>query len=152
MQHQKLPPEVLEALDTEAWFRERLSETGRRGLASRATPAPKPSKEALYDEAIAWFLKEPVTESATDWPHPGRQWPKVTFWVSDSLLEQCERRAHVHRVARSKVLALALMRYCEQRVPKELVAFRREAFEGARDLYRRLKAPAERRRRTPSRR
>jgi len=152
MQHQKLPPEVLEALDTEAWFRERLSETGRPRPTSRPTPAPKPSKEALYDEAIAWFLKEPVTESATEWPHPGRQWPKVTFWVSDSLLEQCERRAHVHRVARSQVLALALMRYCERRVPEKLVAFRREAFEGARDLYRRLKAPAERRRRTPSRR
>src|SRR5208282_6000968 len=61
MQHQKLPPEVLEALDTEAWFRERLAEVAGIGPAAGAQSATRPSKEALFDEAIAWYLAQAAT-------------------------------------------------------------------------------------------
>ena len=135
MQHQKLPPEAIEALDTEAWFRERLREP------TASKPAGKASKEALFDEAIEWFLAEAKARGPGEWPTPGRQWPKVTFWVSDELIERCERMAREHRMARSQVIALAVMWFSEARVPRELVDFRQEAFQNARDLYRKLHRP-----------
>ncbi len=141
MQHQRLPPEAVEALDAEAWFRERLRESATAAALERSKSATRPSKEALFDEAIEWFLAEPGTRSETEWPDPGRHWPKVTFWVSDDLIERCERLAREQRIARSQVIALALARFCQARVPRELVDFRHEAFQNARDLYRKLHRP-----------
>jgi hypothetical protein len=141
MQHQKLPPEAIEALDTEAWFRERLRESAETASPETSKSAAKASKEALFDEAIRWFLAESGTRLELDSPEPGRQWPKVTFWVSDDLIERCERLAREHRIARSQVIALAVARFCEARVPRELVDFRKAAFQNARDLYRKLHRP-----------
>jgi len=149
MQHQKLPPEVLEALDTEAWFRERVAEVPGIGPAAGAQSPTRPSKEALFDEAIAWYLAQAATGPAVDWPHPARHWPKVTFWVSDTLVARCARLAREHRIARSQVMTRALMLYCDRQVPRVLMDFRGEAFEKARTLYRAVHTPAHRRRPSP---
>lgn len=146
LQHQRLPPDVLEALDTEAWFRERIREHG-----VPPARASKPSKEALFDEAIGWFVREYSPSRAMEWLRPTLQWPKVTFWVSDALLETCEALAREARVKRSRVLAQALRDYCARHVPPELVAFRRDAFERARALYRELHRPAPRARKNRAR-
>jgi hypothetical protein len=137
MQFEPVPPPVYEALETEAWFRRHLDEPRGRAGKSAAAANSSRAKEALFEEALVWFLAHFERRPPDQFERVQRSWVKTAFWVSDDVLERYRRLAQRTGVDKRQLIATALMLYCQRLVPEELVRFRHKTFTEARTIYHR---------------
>jgi hypothetical protein len=135
MQFEPVPPAVYEALETEAWFRRHLDEPRRRpGSKAGASDSPR-AKQAVFEEALRWFLAHFERHPPDRFDRVQRSWVRTAFWLSDDLLSRCRAMAARAGVGKQQLIATALNLYCQRRVPQELVAFRRKIYTEAREIY-----------------
>jgi len=131
LQHQTLPAATHFAIDTEVWFRSLIAQA-----AARATRDPRwATKDQVHDEAIAWFL-----EHCAERPPQPRAMRRssdedLTFWIDSKLMERARRLALRQGIRLAQLIEAALTAYVGQRVPEELVAFRRRVQQEAARLY-----------------
>jgi hypothetical protein len=136
MQFEPVPPAVYEALETEAWFRRHLNETPRRTGSKAAAGDSSRAKEAIFEEALRWFLAHFERDPPEHFERARRSWVRTAFWVSDDVLERCRAMALRTHVNKRQLLATALNLYCQRRVPQEMVDFRHKIHSQAREIYR----------------
>ena len=137
MQFEPVPPQVYEALETEAWFRRILDEKARRGGKKRtATEAPR-GKDVVFEDALRWFLAHFERTPPKQFDEVRPSWRDTAFWVSDDVLERCRAMAVRVGVSKRQLMATALMLYAKRLVPEEMVQFRHQTFTQARQLYQR---------------
>ena len=140
MQFEPIPPAVHEALETEAWFRRHLDEPRRRtgskvgAYSSRAREATF-GKEAIFEEALRWFLEHFEGHPPEKFERVQRSWVRAAFWVADDVIERCRAMAQRAGVDKRQLLATALTLYCQRRVPRDLVEFRQKIHSDAREIY-----------------
>jgi hypothetical protein len=135
MQFEPVPPAVYEALETEAWFRRHLDEPRRRTGSKAAAGDSSRAKQAIFEEALTWFLAHFERHPPEHFERVQRSWVRTAFWVSDEVLERCRRMAQRTGVDKRQLIATALNLYCQRRVPQELVDFRHKIYSEARKLY-----------------
>jgi hypothetical protein len=135
MQFEPVPRAVYEALETEAWFRRHLDEPRRRTGSRAAAGDSSRAKQAIFEEALTWFLAHFERHPPEHFERVQRSWVRTAFWVSDDVLERCRRMAERTGVDKRQLIATALNLYCQRRVPQELVDFRQKIYSEARKLY-----------------
>lgn len=137
MQFEPVPPGVYEALETEAWFRRILDEHARRGGRKRSGAEVSRAKDVVFEEALKWFLARFEREPPEQFDRVKHSWRRTAFWLSDDVLERCRALALRAGVNKRRLIATALMLYCQRLVPEELVKFRHRTFSEAREMYQR---------------
>jgi hypothetical protein len=140
MQFEPVPPAVYEALETEAWFRRHLDEPRRRTGSKAAASDSSRAKQAVFEEALRWFLAHFERHPPEHFERVQRSWVRTAFWVSDDVLERCRGMAQRTGVDKRQLIATALNLYCQRRVPQELVDFRHKIYSEAREIYKKHRA------------
>jgi len=135
MQFEPVPPAVYEALETEAWFRRHLDEPRRRPGSKGASDSPR-AKQAVFEEALRWFLAHFERHPPDRFDRVQRSWVRTAFWLSDDVLKRCRALAQRAGVDKRQLIATALNLYCQRRVPQELVEFRHKTYAEVREMYR----------------
>jgi hypothetical protein len=137
MQFEPIPPRVFESLETEAWFRRTLDEQAR-GRGRKRTDGDVPrGKDVVFEDALRWFLAHFERNPPSHFDEVRPSWRGAAFWVSDDVLERCRVMASRAGVSKRRLMATALLLYCQRLVPDELVKFRHQTFAQARQMYRR---------------
>jgi hypothetical protein len=150
MQFEPVPPAVYEALETEAWFRRHLDSPRRRtGIKAAASDSSR-AKEAIFEEALRWFLAHFEGHPPEHFERVKRSWMRAAFWLSDDVLERCRAMAQRAGVDKRQLFATALSLYCQRRVPQELVDFRQKIYSEASTLYRKHRVSVRKALRTTS--
>jgi hypothetical protein len=135
MQYEPVPQAVAEALETEAWYRGHLVDPSGRGVRKGRTSDGPRTREALFEEALHWFLKmyERRPPEAFDLIQPS--WPRTAFWIDDAILIRCKAMAAREEVDKRQLMATAFRLYAERLMTPELVQFRANTYARARELY-----------------
>jgi len=137
MQFEPVPLAVYEALETEAWFR-RIQDEHARGNGRKRNGADAPrGKDVVFEEALRWFLAHFERHPPEHFDPVKQSWRRTAFWLSDDVLERCRTMAQRAGVNKRRLIATALMLYCQRLVPDELVQFRHKTFTEARVMYQR---------------
>jgi hypothetical protein len=135
MQFEPVPSQVYEALETEAWFRRIMEEPAARA-GRRGADAPR-GKDVVFEDALRWYLAHFERNPPSHFDEVRPSWRDTAFWVSDDVLERCRAMAKRAGVSKRRLMATALMLYCQRLVPEELVKFRHQTFTQARQMYQR---------------
>jgi cytidylate kinase len=132
LQHQTLPAETRQAIDTEVWVRALIVES--EPAARR--PARWSTKDQVHDEALAWFLSQYSARAYEHYPARRVGDEDLTFWVDSKLMARARRMASRDGVKVARLIDAALTAYVKARVPEELLNFRRRVQQEAARLYR----------------
>jgi hypothetical protein len=131
LQHQTLPASTRYGIDTEVWFRNLIAE---RAMDAGETPR-RATKDEFHDEAVAWFLERHANDPPELYPARRASDEDVTFWVDSKLMERARSMAVRHGVKPARLLDAALTLYVRERVPAELMEFRRKMQQDACRVY-----------------
>jgi hypothetical protein len=140
MQYEPVSQAISEALETEAWFRQQLVEPSERGVRKGRGADEARTREALFEEALRWFLKVHERHAPASFDLIQRSWPRTAFWIDDSVLVRCKAMAAREEVDKRQLMATAFRLYAERLVSPQLVQFRERTYAQARELYREHRA------------
>jgi hypothetical protein len=131
LQHQTLPANTRYGIDTEVWFRNLVAES----TAGAGEPSRRATKDEFHDEAVGWFLERHAEAPPEQYPARRASDEDVTFWVDSKLMERARAMAIRHGVKPARLLDAALSLYVRERVPAELMEFRRRMQQEACRVY-----------------
>ena len=135
MQYEPVSQAISEALETEAWYRRHLMDPSQQGGRKGRGGDGAHTREALFEEALRWFLKAYEHQPPDSFDLIQRSWPRTAFWIDDSIFVRCKAMAERWGVDKRQLMATAFRLYAKRLVTPKLAKFRARTYEQARELY-----------------